>query len=127
MSNLIIAQMTPFVLSVYYRTNMCTCCTQLSAANTPPCFSPPPLFSKTRAPDGSCILTNSADNVLRVYNLPSEIYSYNWDSLPEMVNKDILPSCLCRTSSWLRDCWQHTENFRQESCPQIYVWIYFSG
>ncbi|XP_075943100.1 telomerase Cajal body protein 1 [Anarhichas minor] len=36
------------------------------------------------APDGSCILTNSADNVLRVYNLPPEIYSYNWDSLPEM-------------------------------------------
>ncbi|XP_042256787.1 telomerase Cajal body protein 1 [Thunnus maccoyii] len=36
------------------------------------------------APDGSCILTNSADNVLRVYNLPPEIYSYNWDSIPEM-------------------------------------------
>ncbi|XP_008284434.1 telomerase Cajal body protein 1 isoform X2 [Stegastes partitus] len=36
------------------------------------------------APDGSCILTNSADNVLRVYNLPPEIYSYNWDVLPEM-------------------------------------------
>ncbi|XP_003966879.2 telomerase Cajal body protein 1 [Takifugu rubripes] len=36
------------------------------------------------APDGSCILTNSADNVLRLYNLPPQIYSYNWDSLPEM-------------------------------------------
>ncbi|XP_061566242.1 telomerase Cajal body protein 1 isoform X2 [Cololabis saira] len=36
------------------------------------------------APDGSCILTNSADNVLRVYNLPPEIYSYAWDLLPEM-------------------------------------------
>ncbi|XP_054457447.1 telomerase Cajal body protein 1 [Anoplopoma fimbria] len=36
------------------------------------------------APDGSCILTNSADNVLRVYNLPPEIYSYNWDLLSEM-------------------------------------------
>lgn len=43
----------------------------------------------TRAPDGSCILTNSADNVLRVYNLPPEIYSYNWDMLPEMVSRDI--------------------------------------
>lgn len=39
-----------------------------------------------RAPDGSCILTNSADNVLRVYNLPPEIYSYSWDSIPEMVS-----------------------------------------
>lgn len=28
-----------------------------------------------RAPDGSCILTNSADNVLRIYNLPPELYS----------------------------------------------------
>uniref|UniRef100_A0A3Q2D6T1 Telomerase Cajal body protein 1 n=1 Tax=Cyprinodon variegatus TaxID=28743 RepID=A0A3Q2D6T1_CYPVA len=37
------------------------------------------------APDGSCILTNSADNILRVYNLPPEIYSYSWDSIPEMV------------------------------------------
>ncbi|KAM7377523.1 hypothetical protein PAMA_014026 [Pampus argenteus] len=36
------------------------------------------------APDGSCILTNSADNVLRVYNVPPEIYSYNWDLLSEM-------------------------------------------
>uniref|UniRef100_A0A3Q3ETZ9 Telomerase Cajal body protein 1 n=1 Tax=Labrus bergylta TaxID=56723 RepID=A0A3Q3ETZ9_9LABR len=39
---------------------------------------------RQQAPDGSCILTNSADNVLRVYNLPPEIYSYNWDLLPEM-------------------------------------------
>ncbi|XP_068444513.1 telomerase Cajal body protein 1 [Clinocottus analis] len=36
------------------------------------------------APDGSCILTNSADNVLRLYNLPAEIYSYSWDLLHEM-------------------------------------------
>ncbi|CAO2643775.1 Telomerase Cajal body protein 1 [Lemmus lemmus] len=27
------------------------------------------------APDGSCILTNSSDNVLRIYNLPPELYS----------------------------------------------------
>lgn len=39
-----------------------------------------------RAPDGSCILTNSADNVLRVYNLPAELYSGSWDLLSEMVS-----------------------------------------
>ncbi|XP_039703171.1 telomerase Cajal body protein 1 isoform X2 [Pteropus medius] len=27
------------------------------------------------APDGSCILTNSADNILRIYNLPPELYN----------------------------------------------------
>ncbi|KAM8819600.1 telomerase Cajal body protein 1 [Rhynchonycteris naso] len=27
------------------------------------------------APDGSCILTSSADNMLRIYNLPEELYS----------------------------------------------------
>lgn len=36
------------------------------------------------APDGACLLTNSADNVLRVYNLPPEIYSSSWDLIPEM-------------------------------------------
>ncbi|KAJ8008415.1 hypothetical protein DPEC_G00104590 [Dallia pectoralis] len=36
------------------------------------------------APDGSCILTNSADHMLRVYNLPAEVYSYQWDLLTEM-------------------------------------------
>ncbi|KAM9400695.1 LOW QUALITY PROTEIN: telomerase Cajal body protein 1-like [Salvelinus alpinus] len=40
-------------------------------------------LSGNGAPDGSCFLTNSADNVLRVYNLPPEIYSYNWDLLTE--------------------------------------------
>uniref|UniRef100_A0A8C4S4A9 Telomerase Cajal body protein 1 n=1 Tax=Erpetoichthys calabaricus TaxID=27687 RepID=A0A8C4S4A9_ERPCA len=36
------------------------------------------------APDGSCILTNSADNVLRLYNLPPEMYSQDWEGLPEI-------------------------------------------
>ncbi|XP_072006038.1 telomerase Cajal body protein 1 [Engystomops pustulosus] len=36
------------------------------------------------APDGSCILTNSDDNVLRIYNLPPELYSAEWDLLQEM-------------------------------------------
>ncbi|XP_026122627.1 telomerase Cajal body protein 1-like [Carassius auratus] len=36
------------------------------------------------APDGSCIVSNSADNVLRVYNLPPELYSSHWDMLSEM-------------------------------------------
>ncbi|XP_029437054.1 telomerase Cajal body protein 1 [Rhinatrema bivittatum] len=37
------------------------------------------------APDGSCLLTNSADNILRVYNLPPELYSGCWeDSMTEM-------------------------------------------
>lgn len=36
------------------------------------------------APDGSCLLTNSADNILRIYNLPPELYSDDWDILAEM-------------------------------------------
>ncbi|XP_052458416.1 telomerase Cajal body protein 1 [Carassius gibelio] len=36
------------------------------------------------APDGSCIVSNSADNILRVYNLPPELYSSHWDMLSEM-------------------------------------------
>ncbi|XP_053574288.1 telomerase Cajal body protein 1 [Bombina bombina] len=36
------------------------------------------------APDGSCIMTNSDDNILRIYNLPPELYTDNWDILEEM-------------------------------------------
>ncbi|XP_032872794.1 telomerase Cajal body protein 1 [Amblyraja radiata] len=36
------------------------------------------------APDGSCILTNSADNTLRIFNLPSELYEMRCSVLPEM-------------------------------------------
>ena len=32
------------------------------------------LFYK-RSPDGSCLLTNSDDNILRIFNLPVELYS----------------------------------------------------
>uniref|UniRef100_A0A8C9TIT2 Telomerase Cajal body protein 1 n=1 Tax=Scleropages formosus TaxID=113540 RepID=A0A8C9TIT2_SCLFO len=41
-------------------------------------------LNPSRAPDGSCILSNSADNVLRLYNLPPEFYSNDWDLLTEM-------------------------------------------
>ncbi|KAK6478097.1 telomerase Cajal body protein 1 [Huso huso] len=36
------------------------------------------------APDGLCLVTNSADNVLRVYNLPPELHSPDCEGLPEM-------------------------------------------
>ncbi|XP_030636754.1 telomerase Cajal body protein 1 [Chanos chanos] len=36
------------------------------------------------APDGSCVLSNSADNILRLCNLPPELYSNSWDLLSEM-------------------------------------------
>ncbi|XP_023646244.1 telomerase Cajal body protein 1 [Paramormyrops kingsleyae] len=36
------------------------------------------------APDGSCVLSNSADNVLRLYNLPPELYAHDWDLMTEM-------------------------------------------
>ncbi|XP_067410012.1 telomerase Cajal body protein 1 [Emydura macquarii macquarii] len=36
------------------------------------------------APDGSCLLTNSADNTLRIYNLPPELYGQEWGAMSEM-------------------------------------------
>ncbi|XP_078234622.1 telomerase Cajal body protein 1 isoform X2 [Pogona vitticeps] len=36
------------------------------------------------APDGTCLLTNSADNTLRIYNLPAELYAEEWGTLAEM-------------------------------------------
>ncbi|KAM6449845.1 telomerase Cajal body protein 1 [Liasis olivaceus] len=36
------------------------------------------------APDGTCLLTNSADNTLRIYNLPTELYAEEWGTVAEM-------------------------------------------
>ncbi|XP_062994175.1 telomerase Cajal body protein 1 [Elgaria multicarinata webbii] len=36
------------------------------------------------APDGTCLVTNSADNTLRIYNLPAELYAEEWGAVAEM-------------------------------------------
>ncbi|XP_026578488.1 telomerase Cajal body protein 1-like, partial [Pseudonaja textilis] len=36
------------------------------------------------APDGTCLVTNSADNTLRIYNLPPELYAEQWGDVAEM-------------------------------------------
>lgn len=33
------------------------------------------VYTMCRSPDGSCVLTNSDDNVLRIFNLPVELYN----------------------------------------------------
>lgn len=39
-----------------------------------------------RAPDGTCLLTNSDDNHLRLFNLPTQLYtSLSCENLTEMV------------------------------------------
>ena len=38
-----------------------------------------------RSPDGTCLLTCSDDNKMRLYNLPTELYSGVVEGLPEMV------------------------------------------
>ena len=39
-----------------------------------------------RSPDGTCILTCSNDNCLRIFNLPDELYYGKITSIPEMVS-----------------------------------------
>ncbi|XP_064638725.1 telomerase Cajal body protein 1-like [Lineus longissimus] len=36
------------------------------------------------SPDGTCLLTNSDDNQLRLFNLPPEVWSQQTDNLPEL-------------------------------------------
>ncbi|XP_070539017.1 telomerase Cajal body protein 1-like [Ptychodera flava] len=43
------------------------------------------------SPDGSCILTNSDDDNLRVFNLPAEIYLGQYSEIPEMVEVFSVP------------------------------------
>lgn len=41
-----------------------------------------------RAPDGTCFMTNSEDNCLRLFNVPQEICNLQLDDMPEMVGSN---------------------------------------
>jgi hypothetical protein len=58
------------------------------------------VFLILRSPDGTCILTCSDDNMLRLFNLPIELYSdFNTcDILPEMVSFQAVCLFLCQSS-----------------------------
>ncbi|XP_077598803.1 telomerase Cajal body protein 1 [Stigmatopora nigra] len=84
------------------------------------------------APDGSCILSNSADNVLRVYNLPPEVYTYDWEGLQEMS-----PVLKMAEGDTIYDyCWYPNMNsLDPNSCflasssrdNPVHIWDAFSG
>ncbi|CAI9611108.1 unnamed protein product [Staurois parvus] len=85
------------------------------------------------APDGSCFLTNSDDNILRIYNLPSQIYSGEWDLLQEMVR----PVLRMAEGDTIYDyCWYPSMNSADsDTCfiasssrdNPIHVWDAFNG
>lgn len=84
------------------------------------------------APDGSCLLTNSADNVLRVYNLPPELYSSGWELIPEMS-----PVLRMAEGDTIYDyCWYpHMNSLDPDTCflasssrdNPVHVWDAFYG
>lgn len=84
------------------------------------------------APDGSCLLTNSADNVLRVYNLPPELYSSSWELIPEMS-----PVLRMAEGDTIYDyCWfPHMNSLDPDTCflasssrdNPVHVWDAFYG
>ena len=58
--------------------------------------------SDCRAPDGSCLVVSSADNNLRLFNLPMELYSGPvTDQLPDLVS----PFLLYALTTCLSVCW----------------------
>ncbi|KAE8620487.1 hypothetical protein XENTR_v10010274 [Xenopus tropicalis] len=84
------------------------------------------------APDGTCLLTNSDDNILRIYNLPSELYTDNWEIAEEM-----LPVLRMAEGDTIYDyCWYPNMTssdpatcFVASSCKDnpIHVWDAFHG
>ncbi|CAL9694388.1 unnamed protein product [Knipowitschia caucasica] len=84
------------------------------------------------APDGSCLLTSSADNVLRVYDLPSELYAPCWQLLPEMS-----PVLRMAEGDTIYDyCWYpHMSSLDPNTCflastsrdNPVHVWDAFDG
>ncbi len=43
------------------------------------------LVPTSRSPDGSCLMTNSDDNILRLFDIPSGLCQGKAENLPEMV------------------------------------------
>ncbi|KAM3823907.1 LOW QUALITY PROTEIN: telomerase Cajal body protein 1 [Vipera latastei] len=84
------------------------------------------------APDGTCLLTNSADNTLRIYNLPPELYAEQWGEVAEMS-----PVLRMAEGDTLYDyCWFPQMNSSDpETCflasssrdNPVHVWDAFSG
>ncbi|XP_033839834.1 telomerase Cajal body protein 1 [Periophthalmus magnuspinnatus] len=84
------------------------------------------------APDGSCLLTNSADNVLRVFNLPPELYTSSWELIPEMS-----PVLRMAEGDTIYDyCWYpHMSSLDPDTCflasssrdNPVHVWDAFYG
>ncbi|XP_070585770.1 LOW QUALITY PROTEIN: telomerase Cajal body protein 1 [Erythrolamprus reginae] len=84
------------------------------------------------APDGTCLVTNSADNTLRIYNLPVELYAEEWGDMAEMT-----PVLRMAEGDTLYDyCWFPLMNSSQsETCllasssrdNPVHVWDAFNG
>ncbi|XP_043860031.1 telomerase Cajal body protein 1 [Dromiciops gliroides] len=85
------------------------------------------------APDGSCLLTNSADNTLRIYNLPPELY----DEDEELKNTEMVPVLRMVEGDTIYDyCWYSLMNSGQpDTCfvasssreNPIHIWDAFTG
>ncbi|XP_051851754.1 telomerase Cajal body protein 1 isoform X2 [Antechinus flavipes] len=85
------------------------------------------------APDGSCILTNSADNILRIYNLPPELYNEE----EEVKNTEMVPVLRMVEGDTIYDyCWYSLMNSGQpDTCfvasssreNPIHIWDAFTG
>ncbi|KAF4524760.1 hypothetical protein B566_EDAN016548 [Ephemera danica] len=59
------------------------------------------------APDGTCILTNSDDHMLRIFNLPESIYGVSsWDIATNKLPSDLDQAVSCREGGTIYDfCW----------------------
>ncbi|KYO29647.1 telomerase Cajal body protein 1 isoform A [Alligator mississippiensis] len=84
------------------------------------------------APDGSCLLSNSADNTLRIYDLPPELYSPTGGPAAEM--SPVL--CMAEGDTIYDYCWfplmssaEPSTCLVASSCRDnpIHVWDAFSG
>ncbi|KAK6195388.1 hypothetical protein SNE40_000832 [Patella caerulea] len=84
------------------------------------------------SPDGSCILTNSDDNYLRLFNTPSEVYYGNMENVPQMTS--ILKM---KGGETIYDyCWYPLMNssdpatcclISSSRCMPVHMWDAFSG
>ena len=83
------------------------------------------MCSYLRSPDGACLLTNSDDNTLRIFNLPAELYSGNAvQGLSEMVSNNLLFLSLYEYKLFLTMT-QLTLTFPQPKYTYMHVYIFY--
>ena len=70
------------------------------------------------SPDGTCLLTCAADDVLRLFDLPADLYNSHKKAYQGCTTTEIVPSLRIKEGELIYDyCWHpHMSSWQPETC-----------